>query len=547
MNIKIIICFILIISFFPSASFGATEKVWSAKSSGIIKSNQSVVFENYIVKATALDNTKSSIIVYRDNVLLEKKDFDINEFKKYNTLGITLLGINGEYSWIALSKPEDRDIWIPSGQSTLKWGETYSFENASIEIEALDKDSVNLAVSRNNTIKTDVFTINGSKNYDNMRIVVKDINRTGLIGIELFKYRIPTFEANIHTDKEEYFPDEQISVSINITGNELLNIASIILDGSNPLQFRPFVFTAIDIDGTRSFHSQISDLPPNSTFTINGKIEVRDYYNNVYFTNVSKEVSVTPNISIVKRVQEETDDEKVLVELFLYNSGSKRTSVYIHDNVTEGKNTTQKDWNIELEPKKSTNVSYFISPQKPGIYQLASAIAKWNGEISTSKKVKTTVHMPYLNIVKTALNNESMTDVELEIKNVGDRPAIVMVDDNIPVDFPLESGSPTWYGYIDSGKSANFRYSLKGNPVSLPPANATYRDIRGTVRQVQSNAIENNNINISGTKKVDTTPINAGRYEIMVFMISSFLVISGIIGSMTFTAYLITKIRTRSK
>ncbi len=545
MNIKIIICFILIISFFPSASFGATEKVWSAKSSGIIRSNQSIVFENYIVKATVLDNLKSSISVYRDNVLLEKKDFDINEFKKYDAVGITLLGINGEYSWIALSKLEDRDIWIPSGQRTLKWGETFSFENASIEIEALGKDSVNLTVSSNNSVKTDVFKVNGSKNYDNIRIVVTDINRTGLIGIELFKYGIPTFEANINTDKEEYYPDEKISVSIDLTGNERLNIASISLDGSNSLQFRPFVFTAIDIDGTRSFHSQISDLPPNSTFTINGKIEVHDYLNNVYFANVSKEVSVTPNVSIVKRVQEETDDEKVLVELSLYNSGSKRTFVYIHDNVTEGKSTAQKDWNIELEPKKSTNVSYFISPQKPGIYQLASAIARWNGEISTSKKVRTTVHMPYLNIIKKALNNESMTDVELEIKNVGDRPAIVMVDDNIPADYPLESGSPTWYGYIDPGKSANLRYSLKGNPVSLSPANATYRDIRGTVRQVQSNAIENNNI--PGTKKVVTTPINAGRYEIMVFMILSFLVISGIIGSIAFTAYLITKIRTRSK
>jgi len=37
--------------------------------------------------------------------------------------------------------------------------------------------------------------------------------------------------------------------------------------------------------------------------------------------------------------------------------------------------------------------------------------------------------MPYLHIVKTALINESMTDVELVVRNVGDRPAIVMVDD----------------------------------------------------------------------------------------------------------------------
>jgi len=79
----------------------------------------------------------------------------------------------------------------------LKWGETYSFEDASIEIEALGKDSVNLTVIKNNTNKTDVFTINGFKNYDDIRIVVTDINRTGLIGIELFKYRVPKFEANI--------------------------------------------------------------------------------------------------------------------------------------------------------------------------------------------------------------------------------------------------------------------------------------------------------------------------------------------------------------
>jgi hypothetical protein len=545
MNIKIIICFILIICFFPSASFGAIEKVWSAKSSGIIKSNQSIVFENYMVKATALDNTNSSISVYRDNILLEKKDFNINEFKKYDTLGVTLLGTNGEYSWIALSKQEDRDIWIPSGQITLKWGETYSFEDISIGIEALGKDSVNLTVSRNDTVKTDVFKINGSKNYDNLRIVVMDINRTGLIGIELFKYRTPTIIASINSDKDEYFPDEKISVSINITSDEPINVASINLDGKNPFQFQPDVFTATGINGTRSFISHINELPHNSTLIINGKIEARDYYNNVYFANVSKEVYVTPYISIIKSVQEETDDEKVLVELSIYNSGSKRAIVYIHDNVTEGINTDQKDWNIELEPKKSTNVSYFISPQKPGIYQLSSAIAKWDGEISISKKVKTTVHMPYIQMYKKALNNESMTDVELEIKNVGDRPAIVTVDDKLPDGFSLESGSPIWSGYMDSGKSAHFGYSLKGNAVSLPFANATYRDIRGTVRQAQSNAIEKSNT--LGTKKVDTTPINAGRYEIMVFMISSFLVISGIIGSITFTAYLITKNRTRSK
>ncbi len=206
MNIKIVICFI-IISFLPVASLGATEKVWSAKSSGFIKIDESLDFENYHVKVTALNNTNSTLIVYKDSGLIEKKEFQVNEFKKYDDIGITLLGIIGDDSWIAFSRLENKDIWIPSGRTILKWGDTYSFEDYSIGIEAIGKDSVNLTVSRNKkTVNTDVFTKNGSKNYDNLRIVVMDINRTGFIDIEFFKYKIPTIKAKIITDKDEYFP-----------------------------------------------------------------------------------------------------------------------------------------------------------------------------------------------------------------------------------------------------------------------------------------------------------------------------------------------------
>ncbi|VVB53251.1 Uncharacterised protein [uncultured archaeon] len=546
MNIRIVICFI-IIGFLPVASLGATEKVWSAKSSGFIKIDESMDFENYHLKVTALNNTNSTLIVYKDRGLIETKEFQVNEFKKYDDIGITLLGIIGDDSWIAFSRLENKDIWIPSERTVLKWGDTYSFEDYSIGIEAIGKDSANLTVSNKKTVSTDVFTKNGSKNYDNLRIVVMDINRTGFIDIEFFKYKIPTIKAKIITDKDEYFSDENISVLINITTDETLNIAGLSLDSKNPVTFKPDLFTGVNINGTKSFKSQINKMPPDSALTINAKVEGRDYFNNAYISTASREVSVAPYVSIIKRVPEETDDEKVLVELFVYNSGSNRTFVHIHDNVTDDTLENQRDWHIEVGPKKSANVSYYIAPVKPGVYQLTSATVQWDKEKSTSKNVKMTVHMPYINLVKKALNNEGLTDVELEIINSGDRPAIVTVDDKIPDGFPLEGGSTTWSGFVDAGKSANFKYSLKGDVVSLPEAFATYRDIRGTVRQAQSNAIQNNEI--PGPTRVDnsgTIHISAGRYEMIAFMILSFLVISGIIGSIAFTAYLITKIKTRS-
>ncbi|MDL5502041.1 MAG: hypothetical protein QSU88_02390, partial [Candidatus Methanoperedens sp.] len=213
MHIKIVICFIILV-FLPAASLGATEKVWSAKSSGFIKIGESMDFENYLVKVIALNNTNSTMTVYKDRGLVETKEFRVNEFKKYDDIGLTLLGITGDDSWIAFSHLENKDIWIPSGRTILKWADIYSFEDYSIGIEAIGKDSVNLTVSNKKTVNTDVFTKNSSKNYDDLRLVVRDINRTGFIDIEFFKYKIPTIKAEIITDKDDYFSDENISILI---------------------------------------------------------------------------------------------------------------------------------------------------------------------------------------------------------------------------------------------------------------------------------------------------------------------------------------------
>ena len=97
-----------------------------------------------------------------------------------------------------------------------------------------------------------------------------------------------------------------------------------------------------------------------------------------------------------------------------------------------------------------------------------------------------------------------------------------------------------------SGYKVSIRYSLQGNTESLPAANATYRDIRGTTRQARSNNIETKKA-VSSNKTGETSPINAGRNEIIIFMVSSFLVIAAIIGSVAIAAYLITRFKTRSR
>ena len=111
MDIKIIICF-MIICFLPFASSGQSDTVWTARSSGIIKSNEFLAYDNYLIKAVILDSETASITIYKDNDLFEKKDFKVFEFNKYGDIGITLLGIKDNRSWVSISKPENKNIWI---------------------------------------------------------------------------------------------------------------------------------------------------------------------------------------------------------------------------------------------------------------------------------------------------------------------------------------------------------------------------------------------------------------------------------------------------
>ncbi|MCZ7380149.1 MAG: hypothetical protein O8C64_01025 [Candidatus Methanoperedens sp.] len=543
MNIKIVICFI-IICFLPAASAVTTDRVWAAKTSGYLKSNESLAYENYLVGVTASDGGNTSLAIYKDQSLIAADEFRVNDFRIYNNIGITLLGIRGDYSWIALSKLEDRDIWTPMETTTLKWGDNYSIQNYSISIDALGTNTVNLTISNETMSETGIFQKDGFMDLGNLRIAVRNINRTGFVELESLTFKPPEVKAEIITDKDEYYPDETVEVIINLTSDDTQNIAGIILDSKNPITIQPDMFSISGMKGTKSFKSRITRMPPNSTIKLAAQVETRDYYNNARLLTLNKDIQITPNISIAKRIPEETDDENVPVELYVYNSGMDNKSISIHDAIPSGFTTGQQlDWNIELGSKKSTNLTYYITPQKPGKYELQPAIARWDNQSSVSKTTGTTVHMPYITMTKKAQNNGSLTDVVLVISNNGDRPAMVTLSDKIPDAHPLVFGEPAWLGLIEGGNSVSIGYSLQGNIVSLPAANATYRDIRGITRHVQLNNIETKN---AVSSMGETSPINAGRNEIMVFMVSSFLVIAAIIGSVAIAAYLITKFKTRS-
>jgi hypothetical protein len=550
MDIKIVICLILI-CLIPLAS--ATDTLWTAKSSGFIGFNDSLSYGNYLVNATALDDTASLISVYKNNVLVESSNFGINEKKNYDNISITLLRTNGGNSWISISKLETKEFWRFLKRAHLKWGESYLIESYSFMIDTYGRDSVNLTISNKTGTKKEEFFTGDEKVFDNFRMRLTNIDRTGFIDIDFFTNKLPDYKtevfpfvkAQIYTDKDEYFPDEPIKVSITATSDLTLNLIGITVKTNPNAEVLPNNFSITDFSGERTFESIITRQPMNSTLSINAKLDVRDFSGNSHVLDISKDISITPEIAIIKRVPADTDDETVPVQLYIYNSGMTNTSVSIRDMIPEELTAKSLEWELDIGPKDSRTLEYNVTPPGPGLYILPSAIAKWEGGTTASKRVKITMHMPYLTMTKSIEYNESNTLVKVVTTNVGDRPSQVKIWDNIPSGNNVLSGETTLSGKLEMGEKVEISYYLQGDVKTHPDAQASYLDIRGVTRQARSNTVEFGKVveRTQQEKGESTKPLNVAPSDLVLFMISSFISIAGIVSGAALIAYLIARMR----
>ncbi|VVB91827.1 Uncharacterised protein [uncultured archaeon] len=551
MNIKISIC-LLLLGFAPAASASMIDTAWAAKSSGFIGANDTLTFENYLIKAKTVDATRAIIEVYKDQNKIEQKEFNTNGYREYNNIRVTLLGIWGQYAWVSISKPENKVIWRPAGNKILKWGEKYEFMNYTLRAESFGPESVNLTISGKNTYETRSFSRDSYGDYGNLRIAVTNISQDGFVGLDFLTYSLPAVKASISTDKEEYYPDENVQVTLNTASDVDLNIEGITLESSANTEMLPATFSATNATGTAYFRSRIKQSPENSTVTITATIMARDYYGNEYSNRVSKAIHIMPVVSITKWAATDTDEQNVTVDLFIYNGGSTEESISVYDTVYDEKNDLkQLNWTIKLKPGVSSNIEYPAPVQKVGQYILPPAMAKWKKNTSSSKEAVVTVHGPLVVITKSAAKGGNLLNVKLDINNTGDRPAIVNLSDKISAGQPVVSGVAAWSGMLAAGEHTAIIYSLPGDIVSLPAASAIYRDIHGVARQAQSNTVEisgaRNNIDTGNTiSKMSTeSPLKATPDEILSFMVSSFAVISGIFAGVAVAVYILIRLKRR--
>lgn len=161
-------------------------------------------------------------------------------------------------------------------------------------------------------------------------------------------------------------------------------------------------------------------------------------------------------------------------------------------------------WGFSLKPGEVMMCAYPVSLLRPGDYELGAAVVNWtegghNYSAATYQQA-VKVHGPYIEVTKTvspelvAPNGtpENCTaKISVSVKNTGDRPASVVITDQIPAESVLISASPVRGVVMDEangtfsvrrvlkeGMAETFDYTIDPNrTVMLPPTVVEFLDI----------------------------------------------------------------------
>lgn len=220
----------------------------------------------------------------------------------------------------------------------------------------------------------------------------------------------------------------------------------------------------------------------------------------VYSFNTSKIIKTKGDIEAIyieKVVSKNTSylNEYVGVALNVVNTGHTAiNNIQIHDAIPERlviikngviQNYTEFSQNrSSLGPSESWTIDYSLKAPEPGIYLLPQFDANFSiggkNLSATSSEVAFRVFGPYVILTKSATDmGNGVVEVTVNAKNIGNGPTKVIVEDRLPDNTILISGSMNLSAYLDPDSEKVMDYTLKASDTNIsnviwPPAKATY-------------------------------------------------------------------------
>jgi uncharacterized repeat protein (TIGR01451 family) len=187
----------------------------------------------------------------------------------------------------------------------------------------------------------------------------------------------------------------------------------------------------------------------------------------------------------------------------LRNSGNRTLDLKLSDSTGSGfRADCPFSWKFNLSPGGTKTISYLIEAQKPGLGQIlpnAAVSYSWGEDSCTilSEKPVVDVFGPSIeaerSISPTKLQPGEVATVSIQLTNQGNKQAAITLQETVPNETELVSGSLNESAMIPPNETYRNEYQLRcitKGIVSIPFQEISYRDARGNEYHTNMKALE---------------------------------------------------------
>ncbi len=520
---------ILLVFIYPSSAYDFQhEDIWVYKGSFELGPGEKASIERYTLKVYSLDQEATEpsavILVYKNNDF--KKEYYVdagpNSQKIYdNDLKIEITAIASGKISVAVYGHEFEKVWVLStSKVSLSKGDVVQDGAYAISLTNVSSKEVNISVASPSGKYENLFALRDYKKYDNafmIRLVYINTAKSQAF-IETYRPGKPDVNVALSSLNDTFEAEEPVSCVLRLTNNGTLSLRGIKIE--NKATEGVFSEQTLSLDTLTPLQTMALDLglevpaaAAGRTISVTTEVSGSDYFGDAYHATDTQELFVGPYISITKAINGNkslsgktiaSTHEQLKVNLKLKNTNDIPIKLTVTDSVPESfelEGTQKLEWEMQIDPHTTNEVTYIVSPSIPGNFTLGNAVATWkdNGNMYevTGLAPEVLVNGSYVVAEKSVSSEYAMEGetvaVTVQISNKGDEEVQISAHDNVHAEADIISGSPEWSGKLAPGEIAQQSYEIvfsEAGEYTLPEFEVDYTDKQMKEVTVYSQQVE---------------------------------------------------------
>jgi len=432
---------------------------------------------------------------------------------------------------LALASAAQSVVWNEGVNGELHWGEGlflegYNLKLADFSIKNLGTSNVllelqkdNLTIARRALRAGEWFILNDSIKVTVQQIIRGDIQDDPSAKIWV---QIPAAAeiSLVLTGKRDVFQGgDEMSLQLQIENKGIVDAENlkITLDSIPPFVNARYSISAVEAGrvwdkkkNTREIDNikinlKVPYFPEPTDLKLKAHAEYTDQQGKAYESWGGAVFRISGPLQLHKRVEEIQDFQKSYYVInSLRNTGNRTLSITLSDSTGSGFHTNSSlNWKLNLSPGEAKTESYRIEAKEPSVGQIllnAEARYSWDDMSYTIRSEKPVVDVfgPLIEVKKsvspTELEPGRVTTVLIQLVNTGNKKAVVFLQELVPGETELISGSVNESLMLSPNETYSKEYQLrciKPGIIRLPSTEIIYRDVLGNEYRTNTRAFEN--------------------------------------------------------